>query len=136
MTEAGMRHNTRILGALAICMLLVGCVDVPDFRRGERFSNPFNQSSGLSSGPNPFGDVRSVDPAPTPSASAAESACLDAGRAAGFDVQGIVGTREVLGSGGLPQSRDVMLRVQRGSQSVEVRCSYAYMNGTAQIMTL
>jgi hypothetical protein len=125
-----MTRKTVTLGALAACMMLAGCFDIPDLRNGERFSNPFRASPGRPAAP--------ADPMapPAPEASAAETACLDAGRAAGFDVRGVIGTREVLGTGGLPQSRDVMLRVQRGSQSVEVRCSYSYLGGDAQIMTL
>ncbi len=121
--------KTVTIGALVACMMLAGCFDIPDYRGGNRFSNPFSGGAGA---------VQPVDPmaAPAPTATSAESACLEAGRSAGFDVRGVVGTREVVGTGGLPQSRDVMLQVQRGTQSVEVRCSYAYLDGTAQIMTL
>lgn len=126
-----MTKTSMTIGALSACVLLAGCFDIPDYRGGARFSNPFSSGSGGAM-------MTPSDPmaAPVASANAAETACLSAGRTAGFDVQGVVGTREVLGTGGLPQSRDVMLRVQRGGQSVEVRCSYAYLDGTAQIMTL
>ena len=125
-----MARTSTILVALSASVVLVGCNNIPDYRQGG-FSNPFV---------NPFATDRPAPLEPSaplvPEASAAEAACLEAGRAAGFDVQGVVGTQEVLGSGGLPQSRDVMLRIDRGGQSVEVRCSYAYVDGSAQIMTL
>lgn len=125
------RVTSTPLALLTIAALLAGCADIPDYRQGGRFVNPFTNRSGGQS-------TRPLDPmAPqAPAASAAETACREAGRAAGFDVRGVVGTREVMGAGGLPQSRDVMLQVQRGGQTIEVRCSYAYLDGTAQIMTL
>ena len=122
-----MTRNITILAALTGCMVLAGCNVMPDFRRGERMSNPFSSQPGTATPPGT---------AQSPSANSAETACLEAARAAGFDVQGVVGTREVLGSGGLPQSRDVILRVVRGTQTVELRCSYTYLDGSAQIMTL
>jgi len=121
--------KTVSIGALAACVMLAGCFDIPDYRGGNRFSNPFSGGAG---GAQPA----APQDAAAPTANAAEAACLEAGRAAGFDISGVVGTREVIGAGGLPQSRDVMLQVRRGTQSVEVRCSYAYLDGTAQIMTL
>jgi len=48
----------------------------------------------------------------------------------------VVGTREVSGSDGLARSRDVMLRVARGQQVYEVRCSYNYVSNEARIMSL
>lgn len=125
------KTTTVALSALAACVVLASCTDIPDYRRS-RFTNPF---SSAAPGPGVFTPNEPLA-APVATASAAEVACLEAGRAAGFDVQGVVGTREVVGAGGLPSSRDVMLNVQRSGQSIEVRCSYAYLDATAQIMTL
>lgn len=122
-----MTRKTMIVAALGACTVLAGCLNIPDYRGGG-FGG-----SGRSVAPRPSAPASSPV---TPQASAAESACTQAGRSAGFDVQGVVGTREVVGSGGLPQSRDVMLRVARGGQTIEVRCSYAYVDGSANIMTL
>jgi hypothetical protein len=69
-------------------------------------------------------------------ASAAESSCTQQGQAQGLAVQGVVGTREVTGADGVARSRDVMLRVARGQQVYEVRCSYSYASGQARIMSL
>jgi len=113
---------------LSASLLLTGCANVPDFRMGERISNPFRRAA-------PSGAMTPAAP-DTPAASAAETACMEAGRLAGFDVRGVIGTREVIGTGGLPQSRDVMLQVDRSGQSVEVRCSFGYLDGQARIMTL
>lgn len=113
--------------ALMATGLLAGCFDIPDFRA----SRPAPATS------------RPVEPVigdplapPAPTAGAAETACMEAGRASGFDVRGIVGTREVADAAGMPLSRDVILNAARGSQSIEVRCSFAYVNGQARIMTL
>ncbi|WP_417587462.1 hypothetical protein [Pararhodobacter oceanensis] len=121
-----MTRKIKIIAALAAGTMLAGCMNIPDYRGG--FGSPGRVSPAQPSAP--------LGTAATPQASAAESACTEAGRAAGFDVQGVVGTHEVIGTGGLPQSRDVMLRVARGGQSIEVRCSYAYVDGSANIMTL
>lgn len=69
-------------------------------------------------------------------ASAAESACTQQGQSQGLAVQGVVGTREVNSGDGVARSRDVMLRVARGQQVYEVRCSYSYASGQARIMSL
>lgn len=119
--------------ALVAGVGLAAC-DIPDFRSGERLSNPFARNPPQASAPPPV--IGAPLGAPTPGASAAETACLAAGRQAGFDVQGVVGTREVVGVSGFAESRDVILRVNRGGQSVEVRCSYAYAGASARIMTL
>ncbi len=112
--------------ALVATALLAGC-GIPDLRdRGGR------------QGGAPWGGGAPVAPAPgpaTPAPSLAEQECMAAGRAAGFDVQGVVGTREVMGEG-VAVSRDVMLRVLRGGQTLEVRCSYPYDGSAARIMTL
>lgn len=126
-------------GALAAVLLLTGCANVPDFRDGMRLSNPFARAAPTRAAPS-AGSATPVSPAPgsqpAPAASTAETACLAAGREAGFDVRGVVGTREVIGANGLPESRDVMLQVDRAGQSLEVRCSFAYQDAQARIMTL
>lgn len=122
---------TRPLALLCTCALLAGCGEMPDFRAGERFG-------AFIARPLAPGSTPAIPAAPQgPAASAAETACTDAGRAAGFTVQGVVGTREVLPpAGGAPVSRDVVLRVARGGQTLEVRCNYAYATSTARMMTL
>ena len=126
--------RSTVFAVLGAAMLLAGCNDIPDFRRGERLSRPFT---------NPFSNPFSRDPAPAapetlPGAAAdvAEGACIQAGTSAGFEVQGVVGTREVTDAAGAPVSRDVMLSVRRGGQALEVRCSYAYASASARMMTL
>ncbi|PTX04011.1 hypothetical protein [Pararhodobacter aggregans] len=114
-----------ITAALAAATALAGCGDIPDMRFGQGGGRP---AYGGGYGGTPV--VPSEPVVAGPSASQAEGACMSAGREAGFDVQGVVGTREQ------GTSRDVMLRVQRGGQTVEVRCSYAYDSGQARIMTL
>ena len=96
----------------------------------------------------PFPDARMLSirraPAPvsTPAlppgrpATEAETACLEAGRAAGFDGMRLAGTAEVTDAQGVPVSRDVMIAVRRGGQSFEVRCSYSDATSAARIMTL
>ena len=120
-----MKTRLVILSALAGATLLSACGDIPDLRRGM----PVRSGSG------------SVAPmaAPStgaPSSSAAETACMTAGRDAGFTVSGVVGTQEVIGAGGIATSRDVMLGVNRGGQSLQVRCNYSYAEASARIMTL
>ena len=112
-----------ITAALAAATALTACGDIPDMRFGQ---------GGGSRPVYGGGPVVTTEPSVVtgPSASQAEGACMSAGREAGFDVQGVVGTREQ------GTSRDVMLRVQRGGQTVEVRCSYAYDSGQARIITL
>jgi len=71
----------------------------------------------------------------TDSASAAEQACIGAGRERNLDVVGVVGTRSAAGTNGEP-SRDVMLRVRRNGSEIEVRCNYAMNTGLARIMLI
>ncbi|MCA2011299.1 hypothetical protein [Pararhodobacter sp. CCB-MM2] len=125
-----MKTRIVILAALAGATLLSACGDVPDMRRGFPI-----RSGGGSSG------STTVMPAPmptpgAPSSSAAENACMSAGRDAGFGVSGVVGTQEVSGADGIATSRDVMLSVTRGGQALQVRCSYNYASASARIMTL
>lgn len=128
------------MAKIQLFMALIGGIglaacDIPDFRAGERLGNPFARSARPSGSVLPP-VVGAPLAAPTSGAAAAETACLAAGRDAGFDVQGVVGTREVIGASGLADSRDVMLRVNRSGQSVEVRCNYSYAGASARIMTL
>lgn len=115
------------LTILAAAVALTGCGRLPDLR-------PSNW------GERPLFERRDPAPAlpadPAREAGTAESACMDAGTAAGFDVQGVVGTSEVIDATGMAVSRDVMLRVARGGQTVDVRCSYDYATAGARIMTL
>ena len=118
-----MSRKTLTVAVLASCVALSGCFEIPDYRAGA----PRGGWQG------------STPPAmnPTaPSTSQAENACMAAGRTAGFDVRGVTGTREVTDDAGLPVSRDVMLHVNRGGQSLDVRCSFAYDTASARIMTL
>ncbi|HPD91768.1 MAG: hypothetical protein H6900_14785 [Rhodobacter sp.] len=118
-----MSRKTLALAALASCVALTGCLDIPDYRPGA----PRTGWGGTSS--------PAAGPA-APSTSLAESACMAAGRDAGFDVRGVTGTREVVNDAGIAVSRDVMLNVSRGGQSLDVRCSFAYDTASARIMTL
>lgn len=114
-----------ILPLIAAPLLLAGCLQTPAaFDRAPR---------GVA--PQPALPAPEA-PGARPSASAAESACVAAGQQQGLNVQGVVGTREVSGSDGQPASRDVMLRVARGQQLYELRCSYHYASAQARIMTL
>ncbi len=71
----------------------------------------------------------------TDSASAAEQACMGAGRERNLDVVGVVGSRSATDTNGEP-SRDVMLRVRRNGSEIEVRCNYATSTGLARIMLI
>jgi hypothetical protein len=115
--------------ALTGAMVLAGCAEFPDL------------TATQPRGPAP---VQTAPPPPAPSADigvrrsagAAEAACVAQGEMQGMNVQSVVGTREVAGVGGEPGSRDVMLRVARGQQVFDVRCSYSYATAEARIMTL
>lgn len=124
-----MARLSTLLAGLTACTLLAGCLDIPDYRG----SAAFRPGTGTATPSAPLGAPLGTA---APSAGTAESACTAAGREAGFDVQGVTGTREVTAADGLAQSRDVMLRVQRGGQSFDVRCSYSYAANSARIMTL
>ena len=79
-------------------------------------------------------------PAPPPTAvataSRAEAACIDQGRAQGLSVERVAGTRAITGADGQSTGRDVMLRVSRDGQVYEVRCSYQSATDQARIMSL
>jgi hypothetical protein len=110
-------------------VFLAGCADLPDLRpMSPRAAAPL---AAPPPPPTALGDIGIRR-----SASAAEAACVAQGETQGMGVQGVVGTREVTGADGRPASRDVMLRVARGQQVFEVRCSYDYASGQARIMTL
>jgi len=120
----------RSFSALAGVLVIAGCAAMPDMRG----------AAPVRSAPPPPATyaapvMREATPGVVP-ASAAESACTQQGQAQGLAVQGVVGTREVSGAGGAASSRDVMLRVARGQQVYEVRCSYSYASGQARIMSL
>lgn len=125
--------SVRLL-VLAAPLALAACADIPDLRdlRDLRPGSVFNirPAAPLASTPRPPASAGS------PSASRAEAACLEAGSTAGFDVRGVVGTEEVVDAAGAGVSRNVMLRVQRGGRSLDVRCSYEYASDSARIMTL
>jgi hypothetical protein len=106
---------------------LAGCNSLPDMRQPGWLDRPlFERRDPAPQMP--------ADPAREPGT--AETACSEAGRSAGFEVRGVVGSSEVTDDTGLAMSRDVMLRVTRGGQTVDVRCSYVYATAEARIMTL
>ena len=119
------RSMSMLIGVLAIA----GCAQMPDFRGGGRTHAPPPRTAQ----PDPLAPVTDAGAVP---ASAAEAACMEQGRGQGLAVQSVVGTREVSGSDGAASSRDVMLRVARGQQVYEVRCSYSYASNEARIMSL
>lgn len=80
--------------------------------------------------------VAPLGPEAAVTAGRAEAACTEVAQAQGLGVQSIVGTREVTGADGVAVSRDVMLRVARGQQVYDVRCSYSYGGDAARIMSL
>lgn len=126
-----MTQTARTLTAIAGLIILAGCAQLPVVRGSVA---PVRAPS-----PAPMASIQPVAPtAPGAGVSAgqAETACLSQGRAQGLAVQGVVGTREVAGADGLPRARDVMLRVARGQQIYEVRCSYTYASAEARIMSL
>ncbi|MCB1391233.1 MAG: hypothetical protein KDK12_19135 [Rhodobacteraceae bacterium] len=114
-----------ITAGLAASTLLAACGAMPDARYRDPFYRP-------TYGP----PVANPSPGGGPAPDQAEMACVAAGHDAGFDVERVVGTRELMGPQATATSRDVMLRVRRGGQSLEVRCNYAYDTGQARIMTL
>jgi len=120
----------RTMTALAGVLVLAGCFQAPALR----------SAAPQRSAPPPAASVAPVIPeAAVPGAvpaSAAETACTNQGQSQGLAVRGVVGTREVRGSDGTASARDVMLRVARGQQVYEVRCSYSYATGQARIMSL
>ncbi|WP_333830272.1 hypothetical protein [Pararhodobacter sp.] len=119
----------RTVTVLASVLAISACAQMPDMRGPApvRSAPPpvFNTAPGAPGG------MQGAAPA-----SAAEQACSQQGQSQGLAVQSVVGTREVSGNDGVARSRDVMLRVARGQQVYEVRCSYSYANGEARIMSL
>lgn len=115
------------LAPLALTLILAGCGAMPDFRLNRSAPSPAN--------PAPPPAVMPAEPG-APSAGAAEAACQAAGRERGFEVQGIVGSSDVMGADGRPVSRDVMLRVARSGQQFDLRCNFVYADGLARVMAL
>lgn len=120
---------TRTAAVLVSMLFIAGCAQLPDMR------GPAPQRGAPPPAAQPVPVVPEATPGAVP-ASAAESSCMQQGQSQGLAVQGVVGTREVSGSDGVARSRDVMLRVARGQQVYEVRCSYSYASGQARIMSL
>ncbi len=123
------RSFPRPLGlALAATLVLAGCLQP---------QQPMRVIGGPQSAP---AAAPEATPAPPPgdvaTASRAESACVDQGRAQGLRVEQVVGTRAVTGADGQPTGRDVMLRVARDGQVYEVRCNYQSASDEARIMSL
>lgn len=120
----------RTVSALVSVFVIAGCGALPDMRGSAPMRGapppPAAQTAPA---------ISEAMPGAVP-ASAAESACTQQGQTQGLAVQGVVGTREVDGDDGVARSRDVMLRVARGEQVYEVRCSYSYASGQARIMSL
>lgn len=124
-----------ILSALALG--LAGCGEIPDFRAGRPFAPAPPPSMAVAPVPptDPVAPGAPILPG-APSAGAAEAACTAAGRERGFEVQGVVGSADVVGADGRAVSRDVMLRVVRGGQQFDLRCNYVYADGLARVMAL
>jgi hypothetical protein len=123
-----MPRTTLILTAAALG--LAACANVPDLRLRRTAPPPATTPE-----PMPLPPV-DIEPGAVPSASAAEAACMAAGRERGFQVQGVVGSADVAGSDGQPASRDVMLRVARGAQIFDLRCNFHYASAQARVMAL
>jgi hypothetical protein len=83
----------------------------------------------------PMTGTTSTDMSAGTSASAAEQACMGAGRERNLDVVGVVGSRSASDVNG-DASRDVMLRVRRNGAEIEVRCNYVSSTGLARIMLI
>lgn len=134
------------LAALLLLPLMLGACAVPDLRgpmpmaapraAAPRATAPPAAPLGLPVGPLAPGGGPGLAPVATVTPGAAEAACVAAGAERGFQVRGVVGSSDVAGPGGAPVSRDVMLRVARGGQVFEVRCSYVYADGLARVMAL
>jgi hypothetical protein len=120
---------------LTLALLPAACGTIPDFRAG----SPAPRSAGPAA-PSPATPSPPLEMTPLPgagvSAGAAEAACTAAGVERGFQVQGIVGSTDVAGTDGQPASRDVMMRVARGTQVFDLRCSYHYASAQARVMAL
>ena len=141
-TRIGGRGGTAgRVGVMVLAAALLGACEAPDLRgmmpgpRAET-SAPAPAPDGVAA--DAFAPASPEDGAaiPRPPASQAEAACMQQGREQGLAVREVVGTREVQGSDGQAVSRDVMLRVARGQQVYDVRCSYHYASAAARIMSL
>ncbi|MGY6534090.1 MAG: hypothetical protein ACXIVG_01960 [Pararhodobacter sp.] len=128
------RAGMLLVGAL----MLAGC-QAPDLRGlmpGARPAAPAPAPAPQTIAPDVFDPDAPAAGGPAPAANVAEAACMQQGRDQGLAVREVVGTREVRGSDGVATSRDVMLRVARGQQVYDVRCSYNYGTEQARIMSL
>lgn len=85
--------------------------------------------------PAPMTGTTSTDMSAGATASAAEQACMGAGRERNLDVVGVVGSRSTADADS-GASRDVMLRVRRNGSEIEVRCNYVSSTGLARIMLI
>ena len=123
------------LGLMTLVALgLSACAGLPDMRMGG--SAPSASAPPETIAVTPAEGAPDLALAGQPSASAAEAACTEAGRERGFTVQGVVGSSDVRGDDGQPVSRDVMLRVARGAQVFDLRCSFHYASAQARVMAL
>ena len=123
------------IGLMTIAALgLSACAGLSDMRLGR--SAPAASAMPETIAVTPTEGAPDMALAGQPSASAAEAACTEAGRERGFTVQGVVGSSDVTGDDGQPVSRDVMLRVARGAQVFDLRCSFHYPSGQARVMAL
>lgn len=125
----------RVLLPGALALSLAACGAIPDFRAMRPAASPPPPPSMAVAPLPPTGPVAPVLPG-APSAGAAEAACAAAGRERGFEVQGVVGSTDVMGADGRAASRDVMLRVLRSGQQFDLRCNYVYADGLARVMAL
>ena len=123
-----MPRMTLILTAAAL--VLGACASAPDLRLRRVAPPPATTPEPMPLPP------AEIEPGTTPSAGAAEAACMAAGRERGFEVQRVVGSADVAGSDGQPASRDVMLRVARGAQVFDLRCNFHYASAQARVMAL
>ncbi len=125
-------HTRKTLWPLAGCVvvLLSGCTLNPAALM------PRGSATGPAVPPPATGETAIPDdPFGGIDATAAERACMAAGQERGLEVLGVVGARDVTATNG-DQTRDVMLRVRRGSTEIEVRCNYAAATGMARIMLI
>jgi hypothetical protein len=129
-----MRRPAVLIG---LCLALAACgilPEIPDFRVPRRAT----PAAAPPMAATPLPPVEPLAPgAPgAVGAGAAEAACTAAGRERGFEVQGVIGSTDVIGADGRALSRDVMLRVIRSGQQVDLRCNYVYADGIARLMVL
>lgn len=115
-----------VCGVVAI-LALAGCTLNP---MGQPAPRPVSVAPSA-----PMTGATSTDMSAGATASAAEQACMGAGRERDLDVIGVVGSRSASDANG-DASRDVMLRVRRNGAEIEVRCNYVSSTGLARIMLI